>query len=330
MTRHKTSVRRVMSGRLAIALSLGIAGALLCYLRLTALDRGAGDLSWSLRGATELWSGHNPYHDPALGPGKPYPFNDALFYPLPALLIAMPLTPAPLPLAGAVFAGVSVGLLAWGIGRDHWRLWPLLLSAPLWSAVFTVQWSPLITAAALLPALLPLTLAKPNVGLPMLLAAPTRRSLVWSAVIVGLSVVILPSWPGDWLRNARQHTVFVPALVFPGMIVLLAVWRWHDPRARLLLLTALMPQRAIYDQLGLWLTARSWRQALLLSIGSWITLIGWWLGPAAVQRWIVVWMYLPAFAIVMWPTVQPLVVTMSRRIGRDRRTAAAPVLADQQ
>lgn len=328
MIRHTTLLRRIATRQLLIAMGIGIVSALLCYIRLTALERGAGDLSWSIRGAAQLWSGHNPYHDPALGPDQPYPFNDPLFYPLPALLIATPLTLLPAPLAGALFIGVSVGLLAWGIGRDGWRLWPLLLSAPLWSAIFTVQWSPLLTAAALVPALLPLTIAKPNIGLPLLLATPTRRSLAWTAALLGISLVILPSWLNDWLHNAGQHTVFVPALVFPGMIVLLAAWRWRDPRARLLLLTALMPQRAIYDQLGLLLTVRSWQQALLLSVGSWIAVIGWWLGPTVVQRWIVVWLYLPAFAIVMWPAIEPLITLASRRRVRQRGAETTSMLAE--
>ena len=186
-----------------------------------------------------------------------------------------------------------------------------------------------VALGALSPALLPLTLAKPNVGLPLLLAAPTRRRLAWCAAIVAVSSVVLPSWVLDWLRNARHHTVFVPALVFPGTIVLLAAWRWRDPRARLLLLTALMPQRAIYDQLGLWLVARSWQHALLLSVGSWITLIGWRLGPTMVQRWIVVWLYLPSFAILVWPTLQPLIVNVSGRVGRARRATVATVPVDR-
>ena len=327
MIRH-TTLRRIATRHLMFAICIGVVSALLCYIRLTALDRGAGDLSWSIRGAAQLWSGHNPYHDPALGPDQPYPFNDPLFYPMPALLIATPLMPLPAPLAGALFIGGSVGLLAWGIGRDGWRLWPLLLSAPLWSAVFTVQWSPLLTAAALVPALLPLTIAKPNIGLPLLLATPTRLNLAWTATLLGISMVILPSWPLDWLHNAGQHKVFVPALVFPGMIVLLAAWRWRDPRARLLLLTALMPQRAIYDQLGLLLTARSWQQALLLALGSWIAVIGWWLGPGVVQRWIVVWMYLPALATVMWPAMESLTRLISRRRVRQRQSDTTSMLAE--
>jgi hypothetical protein len=330
MIGRRNLLRRVAARPITLALALGVLSAMLCYIRLVALDRSAGDLSWAIRGADELWSGRNPYHDPALGRDKPFPLNDPLFYPLPALLVATPLTLVPAELAGALFVGVSIGLLAWGIARDGWRLWPLLLSAPLWSAAFTVQWSPLLVAAALTPALLPLTLAKPNVGLPLLLAAPTRRSLLWCAGIVGVSVAVLPSWPWDWLHNARQHNVFVPALTFPGALTLLALWRWRDPRARLLLLTALMPQRAIYDQLGLWLVARSWRQALLLSVGSWITLIGWRLGPTIAPRWIAAWIYLPALAIVIWPTLQPWIAGAVSRVGRARRAVSAPVPADRQ
>lgn len=297
--------------RLAVALLIGTLCALACYARYHATPY-AGDFTWPLRGAAHLWHGQNPYRDPQLGPGKPYPFNDPLFYPLPALFVATPFLPVSRPVGGALFIGLSTGLLAFGVTRNRWQLLPIFLSAPFWSAVFTVQWAPLILAPAFLPALAPLALAKPNIGLPVLVSAPSRRSVVTSTVVILISLLVAPSWPWDWLGNMHQHQSFVPALVFPGPLVLLAAWRWRDGNARLLVLMAFLPQRAIYDQLVLWTVCHSWRDTLLLSACSWMGVVGWWLGPVVVQQWIVVSMYVPALGIVLWPALVPHVVARAR------------------
>jgi hypothetical protein len=215
--------------------------------------------------------------------------------------------------------GVSCGLLAFGLFRNGFRDYALFLSAPFWFSLIAVQWSPLLVAAALLPTLLPLTLAKPNIGLPIFLSSPTWRGFALSVGFVLVSLLVLPSWPLDWLNNAGTHTVFQPALVVPGFLLLLAALRWRRPEARLLLLLALIPQRPIYDQLALWLVARpdsaqdsqtlqatrplallrASRPMLLLSLLSWLALACWLLFPSLNVHWIVWGMYLPALVILL-------------------------------
>lgn len=312
-----------MQRRLFISLAIGILSAVLCYVRLVygtcvGAPCEAGDFTWSLRGAEQLLSGQNPYHDPTLGRGNPYPNNDPLFYPLPALLIALPFVPFPREVGGALFFGISSGLLAFHLFRDGgYHRWPFFLGSSYWFTMVAVQWSPLIVASALAPALLPLALAKPNIGLPVFLSFLNVDKLVslrkgeistlyppWRSVLVAIGVVlisllILPSWPRDWLGNAEIHSVFVPILVFPGMFLPLALLRWRMRDARLLLLLALIPQRPVYDQLLLWLIPQTFRQMFAMSALSWITIFGWLLVPEMTVQWIVLGMYVPALVILL-------------------------------
>jgi hypothetical protein len=199
--------------------------------------------------------------------------------------------------------GVSCGLLAFGLfrKREGFGRGGLLLSAPFWFSVIAVQWSPLIVASALIPALLPLAMVKPNIGLPVFLTYPTWRAAGIAMGILLVSLLVLPTWPLDWLSNAAGHAVFQPLRVLPlGLLLLLAALRWRTPEARLLLLLALIPQRPIYDQLPLWLVCQpgSPRQAFALSALSWLAIFGWLLVPALNVTWIVVGMYLPALGLL--------------------------------
>lgn len=321
---RRTEVRATQHRNIVIAIGFGVLCAVLSYLRFAAHERDAGAFGWSLRGVAELWQGQNPYDTP-IGQAEP------LLYPLPALIVAAPFALLPTAIAAALFVGVSTALLCWGVSRDGWRRWPMLFGAPLWAAVFAAQWSPLIVAAALLPTLFPLALAKPTVGLPMLLAARSPRHLLrFIAVALG-TALLLPAWLWTWMGSGKEQGLFVPALGLPGVVLLLAASRWRDRATRLLLLMALMPQRALSDQLGLWLVAHSWQQALALSIGSWIAWWGWRSGSTSASGWVVAWLYGPAFAICVWRVIKPrLHVTIERvrsaqHRGRKPRFAAQPI-----
>ncbi len=55
---------------------------------------------------------------------------------------------------------------------------------------------------------------------------------------------------------------------------MLALTRWRQPEAGLLLVLACMPQRmGFYDQLPLLLVARNLRQQLILGLSSWLSMI---------------------------------------------------------
>jgi len=300
-----------MRKRLTVAFLIGLFCTIFCFLRLVygTCAGGtceAGDFTWALRGAQQLLDGQNPYHDPTLGPDNPYPYNAPLFYPMPAMLVAMPFTPFPREVAGALFLGVSCGLLAFGLFREGFGGWPFFLSSSFWFSFMTVQWSPLIVASALLPALLPICTVKPNIGAPVFATHMTRRSVLIAVAVVLGSLLIVPSWPLDWYHNSSQHTIFMPLFWFPGFLVALAALRWRERGAWLLLLLALVPQRPLYDQLPLWLVRgpQATRSMLVLSALSWISIFGWLAVPAWTVTWVVIGMYLPALGVVLWPLAE--------------------------
>jgi hypothetical protein len=290
--------------RLVIAILLGGLCAGLCYARLMGQGLGGGDFTWAWRGARLLLAGQNPYHDPTVGPGNPYPYDAPLFYPLPAVLLALPFAPLPAELAAALFVGLSAGLLAYAVTREGlWRL-TVFLGAPFWLALAWAQWSLLLLAAALLPALLPLVLAKPNIGAPLLLVYGSWRPWVASGVLGLVSLALLPSWPFDWLANLGENRHSPPVAIFLGPLLLLAALRWRDRAARLILLLAVVPQRLLfYDQVALWLVPSTLRESLALALCSWIG-FGVWLAvetpsSATTAPYVLVSVYLPALAIVL-------------------------------
>lgn len=282
--------------RALIALGVALASAALVWLRLSQADLVAADFTWAWRGAQLLLAGVDPYA--AIRPTGAYPFNDYLYYPLPALLLAVPLAWAPGPLAGAIFIGLSSGLLSWGLLREGaYRL--ILFASPSYLyALITVQWSPLITAAALLPGLAFVLPAKPNLGLAVLAAFPDRRRLLGAGAAVALSLLIMPSWPLALAGQLGTHLNYTPLLSWYGPLLLLVLPFWRAAPARLLLVMALMPQRLIYDQLPLWLVPQGLRQTMLLTATAWLGLF---VGLAfELGALVLPFIYLPALACVIW------------------------------
>jgi hypothetical protein len=276
-----------------------IAGAV-CLISRMDIGPGAWDLTWALRGAALLAAGQNPYTTGG------YPFDLPLFYPLPALFALLPLAWLDPSLASTLFSGISAAVLAWAVLRERKQAWPMFVSAPFFIAVVWSQWAPLLTAAALLPSLLPLALAKPNLGLPILLSRrPSWRSILICAALMLMSIVILPSWPLDWLQNTKAHDSAMPLLSVPGALLVCALLAWRDSRARLLTGLALMPQR-FYDPLLLWTIPETVRGGLALSALSWIVCGPWLLFETSIPlshppQWSVVGLlYLPALVMVLW------------------------------
>jgi hypothetical protein len=280
-------------GTLAFAISLGVFASL----------GHAQDWSWAYIGAQLFRRGAQVYADPSL-----YPWKWPQYYPFPTLLLVLPFTWLDAPIAAAVFIGLSSGLLAFGLIRDSYARLGVFVSAPFWVALYFGQWSPLITAAALLPGLFPLLVCKPNIGFPVLLAYPSRRGIMWCGGFVLLSIAIMPAWPLEWLRNLGQHQNFVPLLTFPGIVLLLALLCWRAPEARLLVALAAMPQR-FYDPLLLWVLPRTLPQSLLLSFLSWFALLPWLLRRFGItpiyEAWlpytVTLLLYGPAFVFVVGP-----------------------------
>jgi hypothetical protein len=294
--------------RIYLALAIGMISASICWLRLAERGKLAADFTWPWRAAQLLLQGENPYT--AIQPTGEYPYQTYFYYPLPAALAALPFASLPPYPAGALFFGLSSGLLAFAVSKDGWSGLHIFLGAPYWVALAVAQWSPLMVAAALIPGMEALLVCKPNIGLPGWIYRPSWRGLAGMAAMLGLSLLVLPSWPLDWLRVTRSLEGHSPAaLIFPlGPLLLLSVLRWKIPEGRLLLTLSILPQMPFfYDQLPLWLIPGSRAQGLALSGLSWIAFLAWRLanlnpqgGAIPATQPILVLVYLPALVMLLW------------------------------
>jgi hypothetical protein len=221
----------------------------------------SSDLDQLLFAGRALLAGRDPYAEVATH----FPFP--LFYPLPAVLLTLPIAPLPLELARSLWAALVSGLFAWAAWRYGRGLWVALLSPQFFQAVVLGQWSPLLTAGVVLPWLGVAWAAKPTIGAELAVGYLTRRHVWAGLAILGLSLVLLPSWPHEWLV-ASSAAIYVPALLRPGGFLLaLAVFRWRLPEARMLAAMAVIPQTtALYETLPLFLCCRSRRDGYLLAI----------------------------------------------------------------
>ena len=266
-----------------------------------------------------LLSGGDPYTVIAEGPANPG--HDPTLYPLPALLLLAPFAHLPLAVAGGAFIGVSAWLAAWGLARTGADRLPLFLSAPFLLAISLGQWSPLLVAAAIIPALGVIVSAKPTIGLAVFIARPSWKTVLLVTVLLAISLAAMPRWPIEWLANvSHREEKFIPLLRPGGFLLAAAVLSWRRPEGRLLAILSIVPQALFfYDQLLLWLVPRTLKQSLLLSIWSFGVFFVWWRvvarGDANYVEQAVPYafsLYFPALGILLW------------NWWRDRRTAATP------
>ncbi len=292
--------------RWLVAVVAGVVSGVLNGLYLQAIGQVAADFTWAWRGAGLWLGGVNPYQ--AIQPIGAYPFDDWLYYPFPALLAALPLAGLPGTWAGAVFVGLSTSLLMWALlnqpnetPRDTvLRVGLTLCSAPFLFAWMRCQWSIVLAGAVAAPALAWLWLAKPNVGLPMLVAHFSGRRLAWLMGALAFSLALFPTWPLEMAGRISTHVNTIPAFTLWGWTGLAALWHWRTSAGRLLAAQTLMPQRLVYDQLTLWLMPRTWRQALALSAGSWLGLGLVIVGLEA--DWVMAPIHLAALGVLFWQT----------------------------
>lgn len=301
----------LLRNRLILAVCIGLISGVACYLRLEQRNQLAADFTFPWRAAQLTWAGENPYT--SIQPTGEYPFQTYFYYPLTSALAALPLAWLPAMPAGALFFGISAGLLAFALSREGWKRLAVFASAPFWVALAVAQWSPLLVAASLLPWTEWLLACKPNLGAAMFLYNPSKRGLALLAGFVGLSLLVQPGWPLDWLAVTRKLAGHPPPfLAAPyGFLLLLALLRWREPEGRLFLGIAILPQLLFfYDQLPLWLVARGWKSGLILSGLSWLAYFAWrWRGidPASGEvlaqptHAILLLIYLPALALLLWP-----------------------------
>ena len=217
-----------------------------------------------------LWAGADPYR--VVGPRGAFLWKWPLYYPAPAILIVSPLGLLPVVAARAIFTAISSGLFAYAITREGYARLLLLLSISFVTAVELVQWSPLLTAAMLMPSAAWLAVAKPNLGAAMAAYAASRWVLVvmivGAVVLTAVSLFVLPTWPREWWNNVRSAPHFVAPILRPAGFLLLAVLvRWRRPEARLLAALACVPQTpTFYDHVFVFVAARTAREALILVV----------------------------------------------------------------
>lgn len=310
--------------RVIFALVLGLVAAVYAYQTHRML-LGIGQSPDSLflwRGARILLAGGDPYSAAAWGH---MPIGDTdvaawtniiepLYYPLPALLIWIPFSLGSFLTASAVFCGIGAALFVYAVSaKGLHRIW-LCGGGPFIVALRFGQWSTWLTAAAILPALAFLLPAKPNLGVPLVLARPTRAVIVGCTAALALSLAVMPSWPLGWWRAVTgpfQHTVPhpLPITTFGGLgaLALLALLRWRRPEARLIALMACVPQLPFWaDQLPLALVPETRREVIWSLLCGHMMFIAWFLfAPKVImyvpvmQPYALVGTYVPALIIVL-------------------------------
>lgn len=285
-----------MRTRILISAAIGVASGAFCWFLLSHFRQGAADFSWAIRAARYVLARQNPYDTPLEQ------------YPLTAALFGLPFVWMRPEVAAAIFYGISSGLLAFGLTRHGYHRLLVFLAYPYWAGMLTAQWSPLITASAFFPLLLPVTMVKPQIGLPVALTHLTRRGVIACVVVLALSLAVMPRWPLLWAGQLGFYEHFIPLLVLPGPLLALAALRYRDRDALLLLVAAVMPERWFFDTLILWLIPKARREIVWTAFFSWGAGIWRWYhiphSFTQVGRWTVVFIYLPMLGVVLWRSLR--------------------------
>lgn len=321
--------------RASAAIAIGLLAGALCTLK-AIRNAVTMDFEFFWRASRLFAAGVNPY---PLRPGDPgWPLPDAWFYPGPALIVMWPLQGLMFPVAAGLFFGGGTAWLAWRLSKDGmWRLWVLGGPALIMAAMLG-QWSPLITVGALIPAAGFLLACKPTLGLACFVYRPTWVAALSVALICMLSLVLLPTWPMEWLTNLRlvanHPTAEHPSpIVKPlGWVLVLALARWRQPEARLLFAMACVPQLLYFaDQLPLGLVARKRGEAVALGWCGITSAVTWFVllpdgAPyvATAAPYVMVGMYLPALIVVLRrPNEGPVPVWLDAALARTKTRVRA-------
>ena len=293
--------------RVAVAIGIGIVCGVIAFL-LHARRGFWPDFVFPWSAARFLLSGRDPYV--ALPGGLAEPYETPLLYPLPTILAAVPFARLSMAAAGACIMGISSALLAFVLTRGGWhRLW-MLASAPFVMAINLGQWSPLVTVAALEPALGALVTLKPNIGLAVFAYRPSMRTVIAGVAILILTIIVLPRWPIEWLRAVRSlpgHPAPLMIARGAGFILLLAALKWRTREGRLLLVSACVPQLPLFaDQLPLLLVARTRQELVGLTALSQVGFVVWFLflkdGDLYVPKaapYVLATIFVPALVLVL-------------------------------
>jgi hypothetical protein len=283
------------SRNLGVAAAIGVLSSLMCWAFLTRFQLGGADFNWAHRAARALLAGTDPYANTPSG---------TIPYPLPAALVALPFAHFPPAVAGALFFGMSSGLLAFGLIRQSPERLLIFLAYPYWATLMTAQWTPLVMCSAFFPLAFVFCIVKPQIGIPVAFTNLSRNGLLASAGLLFASVLVYPCWPLEWFAQLHGYQHFVPFLIIPGPLLALALWRWRDPDAVLLLIACVLPQRWFYDPFLLWLIPKTRRSILATVACSWVVgLWRWYHVPRTMHQvglWCVLGFYIPMLAVILY------------------------------
>ena len=263
--------RPTISQRAAFAVFISLIAALMHFVR-AGETAGFSDFTSVWYGARFLLEGQNPYE--LIGPGRLVPTPSPPFYPAPAFVAAIPLTLFSAHWAGTVFVLLSSALLAWGSTADGWHRLPLFPSIAFLTSVQLGQWSVIFTAAAFIPALAFISIAKPQASLPVVVGNRSSTAFWWSvgggAFLLAASLWLMPQWPGEWWSLFERTDHFAPPIArFGGIAICLVLLRWRRAEAWLVFVAACVPQTWYpYNSLILLIVAATYREACVLSLVS--------------------------------------------------------------
>lgn len=260
-----------LNRRLVVILVIGLCAGYLAWPGVGVV--GASDFNQLWYGARALLEGGSPYA--AVGPGRTFNWPFPLFYPLPAVLVAVPFTVLSPAGASMLFSAIAAALFVWVLTRDAPYRLVAVLSFSFYYAVAISQWSPLLIASVLIPSLGFLLVVKPTIGLALWLYKPHWQAVVGGVLLLVVSLVVRPEWPLEWMHTfAAGSHIRGPVTTLGGPLVFLALLRWRRPEARLLVALACVPHTTLlYEALPLFLVPESWRQSILLAALNWVAQI---------------------------------------------------------
>ena len=265
--------------RTVIALALGVLAGMRTF-HIAADPGDPTDFGQVWFASRALLHGANPYA--LVGPGRAFPTEFTLVYPLTAAVAALPLAGLTLQWACALFSAFSAAAFAWALMANGFG--PLLgfVGASMAFATEEAQWSPLFAAAVVLPPLGMFIAAKPTIGTAIFVARPSVWALVGGAALCAVAFAMQPHWLGAWRSALTTAGPGAPAPYLEpvrlpyGVIALATLLRWRRPEARLVAALACVPQTGLlYDAVPLFLVPRDWREAGLMTVASYGVV--WWI-----------------------------------------------------
>lgn len=201
-------------------------------------------------------------------------------YPLPAVLLLLPLSFLPAQLAATVWLALITFSLLLGLHLNRAPWW-FLLYVPLFEAFWLQQYMLLMVVVQLfalwayrerrhwvLACCCTLLLTKPTGGILAvtlaLLARNWRQQLLVITLVWGGTTLLDPNWPLEWLQALQVYQVVArKEWLWPLLILVLPLLWWRDYiNAAVLAQVSLVPLAAVYDAsslpLGLMHDRRSW------------------------------------------------------------------------